>query len=55
MKARLLLFAVTVLGTPILAHAVTPPIPPDGFCAHAPSWLIQLANALLASLGLPTC
>jgi hypothetical protein len=55
MKTKLLSLAVAVLGIPILAHAVTPPIPPDGFCAHAPSWLINLANGVLASLGLPTC
>ena len=52
-KAKLLLLAVAVLGTPILAHAVTPPTPPDAFCAHAPTAVIAAINAVLTGLGFP--
>jgi hypothetical protein len=55
MKTKLLSLAVAVLGTAILAHAVTLPIPPDGFCAHAPQLVRDVANFWLALLGLPTC
>jgi uncharacterized membrane protein YqaE (UPF0057 family) len=49
MKTKLLLLAVAVLGTPILAHAVTPPT--DGFCSHASGTAITVINILLALLG----
>jgi len=52
-KAKLLLLAVAVLGTPILAHAAFPSTAPDGFCSHASGTAIAVINALLASLGLP--
>jgi len=53
-KAKLLLLAAAVLGTPILAHAVTPPT--DGFCAHASDTAIAKVNFLLSLLGLgPIC
>ncbi len=55
-KAKPLLLAVAVLGTPILAHAVPPNLPPDGFCAHASGTAIATINSLLALLGLgPIC
>lgn len=50
-KAKLLLLATAVLGTPILAHAGTPPT--DGFCAHASDKAIATINILLALAGLP--
>lgn len=53
MKTKLLSLAVAVLGTPILAHAVTPPTPPDAFCAHAPAAVIAKINAVLTLLGFP--
>ena len=49
-KAKLVLLAVAVLGTPILAHAF-PPNPNDAVCAHNP--VIALINAVLVSLGFP--
>jgi len=53
-KAKLFLLAVAVLGTPILAHAVTPPT--GGFCAHASDTAIAKINFLLSLLGLgPIC
>ena len=51
MKAKLLSLAVAVLGTPILAHAVTPPTAPDGLCAHASGTAVTVINILLALLG----
>ncbi len=52
MKNKLLLLAATFLATSLLAHAATSPtLPPDGFCANAPSWL----NSVLILLGLPHC
>ena len=54
MKAKMLLLAVAVLGSPILAHAQ--PTIPDAACTHAPAWLIAAVNAVLVSLGLgPIC
>jgi len=54
MKNKLLLLAVAVLGTSILAHAVTPPT--DGFCSHASGTAITTINSLLALVGLgPIC
>jgi hypothetical protein len=54
MKPKLLLLAVAVLGSPILAHAQ--PTIPDAACTHAPAWLIAAINAVLVSLGLsPIC
>lgn len=53
MKTKLLLLAVAVLGTPILAHAGTPPTPPDAFCAHVPPAVIVAINAVLTGLGFP--
>ena len=53
MKAKLLLLVVALLGTPILAHAVTPPTPPDAFCAHVPPAVIAAINAVLTGLGFP--
>ena len=53
MKTKLLLLAVAVLGTPILAHAIPPT---DGFCSHASGTAITVINTLLALLGLgPIC
>jgi hypothetical protein len=49
MKNRLLLLAVAVLGTSVLAHAVTPPT--DGFCSHASGRAITVINFLLSLLG----
>ncbi len=49
MKAKLLSLAVAVLGTPILAHAVTPPT--EGFCSHASGTAINVINMLLALIG----
>ncbi|MGH9555141.1 MAG: hypothetical protein ACRD2Y_04890 [Terriglobales bacterium] len=51
MKTKLLSLVVAVLGTPILAHAVTPPTAPDGLCAHASGKAIATINFLLALLG----
>ena len=51
MKTKLLLLAVAVLGTPILAHAVPPPTAPDGLCTHASGTAITVINILLALLG----
>jgi len=53
MKTKLLSLAVAVLGTPILAHAVTRPTPPDAFCAHVPAPVIAAINAVLTGLGFP--
>jgi len=54
MKNKLLLLAVAVLGTPILAHAVTPPT--NGFCSNASSTAITKINFLLSLVGLgPIC
>lgn len=52
MKNKVLSLAVVVLGTPLLAHAVTYPSPPDGFCLHAqiPQFLIDLALQILGHL-----
>ena len=50
MKNKLLLLAVAVLGTPILAHVLTPP-PTDGFCSHASGRAITVINFLLALVG----
>jgi len=49
MKNKLLLLAVAVLGTPILAHVLTPPT--DGFCSHASGRAITVINFLLALVG----
>ena len=49
-KAKLLLLAVAVLGTPILAHAAFPPAAPEGFCAHASDAAIATINFLLSLL-----
>ena len=49
MKNKLLLVAVAVLGTPILAHVLTPPT--DGFCSHASERAITVINFLLALWG----
>jgi hypothetical protein len=46
MKNKLLLLAVAVLGTSILAHALTPPT--DGFCSHASGRAITVINFLLS-------
>jgi hypothetical protein len=54
MKNKVLSLVVAVLGTSILAHAVTPPT--DGFCSHAPDRTIALINFLLSLAGLgPIC
>jgi len=50
MKNKLLLLAVAVLGTPILAHVLTPP-PTDGFCSNASGRAITVINFLLALVG----
>ena len=53
-KSKLLSLAVAVLGTPILAHAGTPPT--DGFCSHAADTAIAKISFLLSLLGLgPIC
>ena len=49
MKNKLLLLAVAVLGTSILAHALTPPT--DGFCSHASGRAITVINFLLSLRG----
>jgi hypothetical protein len=49
MKNRLLLLAVAVLGTSVLAHAATPST--DGFCTHASGRAITVINFLLSLLG----
>ncbi len=51
MKAKLLLLAVAVLGTPILAHAGTPTSAPDGLCANASTTAVTVLNTLLALIG----
>ena len=53
MKTKLLLLAVAVLGTSLLAHAGVPPTIPDAACNHVPPELIAAVNAVLISLGLP--
>lgn len=54
MKNKLLLLVVAVLGTPLLAHAVTPNT--NGFCTHAPDATIAKINFLLSLVGLgPIC
>ena len=49
-RVKMLLLAVAVLGTPIMAQAF-PPTPNDVVCAHNP--VIAVINAVLVSLGFP--
>jgi len=57
MRSKLLSFAVGVLATPILAHALAPPTaPPSGFCSNASpasSAALAAVNAVLAFFGYP--
>jgi hypothetical protein len=55
MKIKLLVITAVILATPIASHAVTPPIPPDGFCGHAPLKIIEWYRIIAGLLGLPTC
>lgn len=56
MKNKLLVLAMAVLGTSILAHAVNAPNPSPTACNAVPSNLILIANAILGALGLgPVC
>ncbi len=52
MKPKMLLLAVVVLGSPMLARAY--PTNPGAACAHVPPSVIAAINAVLSSLGLPT-
>ncbi len=54
MKKKLLVLAVAVLGTSILAHAINAPNPSPAACNAVPSDLIQIANKILGALGLGT-
>ena len=49
MKTRLFALVVTVLGSPLLAHAASPPT--DGFCSHASVAAKTVVNILLALIG----
>jgi hypothetical protein len=54
MKTKLLALAVTVLGTPLLVHAVYPPT--DGFCSNASVTAKTVINLILLAFGLtPIC
>jgi hypothetical protein len=53
MKTKLLLLAVAVFGSSLLAHAGVPPTIPDAACNHVPPEVIAAFNAVLISLGLP--
>ena len=56
MKNKVLVLAVAVLGTSLLAHAVNAPNPSPAACDHVPSGLIAAANLILGALGLgPIC
>jgi len=53
MKTKVLLLAVAVLGSSLLAHAGVPPTIPDAACNAVPPAVIAAVNAVLIALGLP--
>ena len=55
MKIKLLVITAVVLATPIASHAARPPIPPDGFCGHAPQKIIEWYRIIAGILGWSTC
>ena len=55
MKIKLLVITAIVFATPIVSHAVRPPMPPDGFCNNAPQKIIEWYSIIAGLLGLPTC
>jgi hypothetical protein len=55
MKNKLLVLAVALLGTSILAHAVTAPNPSPTACSAVPSQVLYYANLILSRFGLHVC
>jgi hypothetical protein len=50
MKNKLLLLAVAVLGTPLLAHVVNIPTAPSGLCSSRGA-AVTVINILLSLIG----
>ncbi len=56
MSKKLFWLTVGVLGTSVLAHAISAPNPSPSACSHVPSELVEIANTILSALGLgPVC
>lgn len=55
MKKKLLVLAVAVLGTSILAHAINAPNPSPTACNAVPPQLVYFANLILSQFGLHIC